>query len=278
MLCLLASGVLDCCDGELARLRGTSSRLGHVLDVVGDTLVAVALLAGIALRLLHAGTFPGWPALVALLLGVAGAFAVVTWSEATAVRRRRVARWENGVLDGVLGPLTTRDWYVFPVAFALAGRLGWLVPAAAVGAHVFWLVTLVLLLRVLRAAQLQGSAAARPPVALRRLGERGERIARVDPTGACRARRRATRAAPIVAAPESTTSTNGCASAKAIGEAVERQPAARPRAAVRAARASSGRSFASVSRPLACTSFTMTPRPASCAAASAGARARARGR
>lgn len=159
ILCLLASDVLDCCDGELARLRGTSSRLGHALDVVGDTLVAVALLAGIALHLLHAGTFPGWPALVALLLGVAGAFAVVTWSEATAVRRRRVARWENGVLDGVLGPLTTRDWYVFPVAFALAGRLGWLVPAAAVGAHVFWLVTLVLLLRVLRAAQLQGSAA-----------------------------------------------------------------------------------------------------------------------
>lgn len=156
---LLASGVLDCCDGELARFRGTSSRLGHALDVVGDTLVAVALLAGIALHLAHAGTFPGWPALVALLLGVVGAFAVITWSEATAARRHQIACWENGVLDGVLGPLTTRDWYVFPVALALAGRLGWLVPAAAAGAHVFWLVTLVLLLRVLRAAQLQGSAA-----------------------------------------------------------------------------------------------------------------------
>ena len=44
------------------------------------------------------------------------------------------------------------------LAFALAGRLHWLVPGAAVGAHVFWLVTLVLLLRVLRAAQVQGSA------------------------------------------------------------------------------------------------------------------------
>jgi hypothetical protein len=68
-------------------------------------------------------------------------------------------RWENRALDRVLGPLTTRDWYAFPVAFALAGRLEWLVPAAAVGAQVFWLVTLALLLRVLRAAQLQGSAA-----------------------------------------------------------------------------------------------------------------------
>jgi len=148
VLCLLASGVLDCSDGELARLRGESSRLGHVLDVAGDTLVAVALLAGIVLRLTASGQFPGWPALLALSLGVAGGFTVIT-----------VACWENRVLDGILGPLTTRDWYVFPVAFALAGRLAWLVPAAAAGAHVFWLVALVLLLRVLRAAQLQGSAA-----------------------------------------------------------------------------------------------------------------------
>ena len=159
VVCLLASGVLDCSDGELARLRGESSRLGHVLDVAGDTLVAVALLAGIVLHLAGAGQFPGWPALLALSLGVVGGFTVITLSEATEARRHRVACWENRVLDGVLGPLTTRDWYVFPVAFALAGRLAWLVPAAAVGAHIFWLVTLVLLLRVLRAAQLQGSAA-----------------------------------------------------------------------------------------------------------------------
>jgi len=159
VLCLLASGVLDCSDGELARLRGESSRLGHVLDVAGDTLVAVALLAGIVLRLTASGQFPGWPALLALSLGVAGGFTVIKVSEATEARRHRVACWENRVLDGILGPLTTRDWYVFPVAFALAGRLAWLVPAAAAGAHVFWLVALVLLLRVLRAAQLQGSAA-----------------------------------------------------------------------------------------------------------------------
>jgi len=156
--CLVASGILDCCDGELARLRHAESGLGHVLDVAGDTLVAVALLAGIVRRLVRSGPVPGWTVLAALGLGVAGAFAAITWSEVTEPRRRRVARWENRVLDGVLGPLTTRDWYVFPVAFALAGRLGWLVPAAAVGAHVFWIVTVGLLVRVLRAAQLQGSA------------------------------------------------------------------------------------------------------------------------
>jgi 1L-myo-inositol 1-phosphate cytidylyltransferase / CDP-L-myo-inositol myo-inositolphosphotransferase len=158
VVCLVASGILDCCDGELARLRHAESRLGHVLDVAGDTLVAVALLAGIVRRLVRSGPVPGWPVLAALGLGVAGAFGAITWSEVTEARRRRVSRWENRVLDGVLGPLTTRDWYVFPVAFALTGRLGWLVPAAAVGAHVFWVVTLVLLLRVLRVSQVHGSA------------------------------------------------------------------------------------------------------------------------
>ena len=57
-LCLLVSGVLDCSDGELARLRGESSRLGHALDIAGDTLVAVALLVGIVLRLVGSGQSP----------------------------------------------------------------------------------------------------------------------------------------------------------------------------------------------------------------------------
>jgi phosphatidylglycerophosphate synthase len=158
LCCLVASGVLDCSDGDLARRRGTTSRLGHALDVTGDTVVSLALLGGIGRRLERAGALPGWPVLVALGLGVACAFAVITWSEATEAHRHRVGRWENRVLDWVLGPLTTRDWFLFPAAFALAGRLDWLVPAAAVGAHAFWLLTLVLLRRVLRAAQVQGSA------------------------------------------------------------------------------------------------------------------------
>jgi phosphatidylglycerophosphate synthase len=153
VVCLVVSGVLDCSDGELARLRAAESRRGHWLDVTGDTLVHVALLAGIVARLAQAGRWPrtGW--LVLLGAGVVAAFAAITWSEQTENRRRRVEGWENRVLGGVLSPLTTRDWYVFPVAFALAGRLPWLVPAAAVGAHVFWLVVVILVARLLGRAQ-----------------------------------------------------------------------------------------------------------------------------
>lgn len=149
---LIASGVLDCCDGEIARLRFAESKLGHWLDITGDTVVHVALLAGVAVRIARTATFPGWPTLALLLVGVIGAFAVMTWSEETEARRHRIDAWENDLLDGVLSRLTTRDWHVFLIAFAIAGRLDLLVPAAAVGAQVFWLTVLVLLLRVLRRA------------------------------------------------------------------------------------------------------------------------------
>jgi phosphatidylglycerophosphate synthase len=152
VLLLIASAVLDCSDGELARVRCAESRVGHWLDVAGDTVVHVALLAGISARIARAGGAPGWPVLGALFLGVLGAFAVITWSEETEARRHRVEAWENRLLDGVLSPLTTRDWHVFPVLLALVGRLDLLVPAAAAGAHAFWLAGLVLVRRVLRRA------------------------------------------------------------------------------------------------------------------------------
>jgi len=153
VLMLLASSVLDCSDGELARLSHAESKLGHWLDITGDTAVHLALLAGIGARIAGMGSAPGWPVIVLLGFGVVAAFGVVTWSDDTEARRRRVPGWENRVLDGVLSPLSTRDWHVFPVAFAVAGRLDLLVVGAAFGANVFWVATLVVLLRVLRRAR-----------------------------------------------------------------------------------------------------------------------------
>jgi phosphatidylglycerophosphate synthase len=151
VVALLLSGILDCCDGEIARIRFTESRVGHLLDIVGDTLVHAALLAGIARHLAHRGAWPGLPTLGMLAVGVVASFAAITWSEATETRRHRAAgAWENRVLENVLSPLTTRDWYVFPVAFALAGRLDALVVAAAWGAQAFWIVVVTLVARVMR--------------------------------------------------------------------------------------------------------------------------------
>jgi len=149
---LVVSGVLDCSDGELARRRHAESRSGHLLDVVADTLVHLSVFAGVVLALRRAGVSPDPRLLIVLLVGALAAFAAITWSEATEARRRRVACWENHILDGVLSPLTTRDWYVFPLAFALAGRLDALLVGAAVGAQVFWVSVVALVASVLRRA------------------------------------------------------------------------------------------------------------------------------
>ena len=55
-----ASGVLDCVDGELARLRLVSSRLGEWLDSMTDEITTLALLAGIGVGLHRAGESALW--------------------------------------------------------------------------------------------------------------------------------------------------------------------------------------------------------------------------
>jgi phosphatidylglycerophosphate synthase len=150
VLCLIASGVLDCCDGELARLRFSESNIGHALDVTGDTLVHAALVAGLSTRFVELATTPTWPTLLLLSIGIAGAFAAISWAESVEDERRRVPSFENRLLDGLLSPLSTRDWYVFPLALAALGWLEVFPLAAAIGANVFWPVAVVATARALR--------------------------------------------------------------------------------------------------------------------------------
>lgn len=67
---LFASAVADCADGQLARLRGTSSRFGRMLDGVADLVVASAAVAGAILVIWRKHHDPAWVGLAALLLSV----------------------------------------------------------------------------------------------------------------------------------------------------------------------------------------------------------------
>jgi len=58
VLLFVASDVLDSADGQLARLRGTSTRTGRILDGVSDSLRFVNLYAHLGARLFVAGR--GW--------------------------------------------------------------------------------------------------------------------------------------------------------------------------------------------------------------------------
>ena len=75
LLLLLASDVLDSADGQLARLRVTSTRLGAVLDGLSDYARFLNLYVHLGIRLLRAGTFPlATIVLLAVLAGLSQSF------------------------------------------------------------------------------------------------------------------------------------------------------------------------------------------------------------
>jgi hypothetical protein len=81
------SYVLDCADGQLARLKGASSPVGAHLDFLMDELKAFALIAAIAVRLWLPGRDPRW-----LLEGLGGLVVVAgAISLTTFVRRPEYA-------------------------------------------------------------------------------------------------------------------------------------------------------------------------------------------
>src|SRR5213592_5217293 len=65
----IVSDVFDSADGQLARLRGTSTRFGRALDGISDNLRFVNLYFHLMYRLAHAGVW--WPG-AALLVACAG--------------------------------------------------------------------------------------------------------------------------------------------------------------------------------------------------------------
>jgi phosphatidylglycerophosphate synthase len=146
VLLLVASVVLDCVDGDLARLELAQSPAGARLDVVGDYLVHVAVFAGLATGLLRGGLPPSgaWAAL-GLLTGVGAAMtAVHVLFVRPALRQGGDLHWRGdaGSLRGrpgasVAEKLASRDYTYLLLLLAAIGHLEWFLYAAAGGAWVF---------------------------------------------------------------------------------------------------------------------------------------------
>ena len=95
-LLLQFSVVLDCCDGEIARVKFMESPLGDWLDIACDTVVSIAIFLGIGVAVWRDGT--AQHALVlASLLAVGGtlSFPFVTLAEKTEAMGERRQGWED---------------------------------------------------------------------------------------------------------------------------------------------------------------------------------------
>jgi len=146
------SAVLDCSDGEIARIKFMESRLGDYLDLTLDAAANIAVLVGIAHGAWSAGALRevalvGW----AVGLGVLVTFPIVTYAE------RRLpplaASREHRLAQRLVGVLSTRDFSALIFVAALTATLPWFIRGAAIGANVFWVLLLVLLFRGRTASQ-----------------------------------------------------------------------------------------------------------------------------
>ena len=147
-LLLQGSVVLDCCDGEVARVKFLESPFGDVLDIVCDTVVTIAIFVGMGVAVWKDGASShALPLAGMLVLGGCLAFPLVTLAEKTEVMGERRGGWEDGLMKRLVASLTTRDVSVVIFASALMGKLLWFLWGAAIGAQVFWLLLFWLLWR-----------------------------------------------------------------------------------------------------------------------------------
>jgi phosphatidylglycerophosphate synthase len=136
------AAVIDCSDGEVARLTFTESPFGAWLDGALDNVVHMAIFGGIAIGAYSrtAGGEYGWQWLVlgaAAILGNALSFALVSKGQkirtSSGWNSPRHAAWYGFVVKNV----ATRDFSVVVLLFAVFGRLEWFLWIAAIGSTIF---------------------------------------------------------------------------------------------------------------------------------------------
>lgn len=136
------AAIIDCCDGEVARLTFTESPFGAWLDLVLDNIVHMAIFAGIAVGLYTARISQAdeW---VPVALGVAAVtgnsicfFLVEKVQKIKAMNGWKApahAAWADLMLKNV----ASRDFSVALLGFALFDQLYWFLTFAAVGSLLF---------------------------------------------------------------------------------------------------------------------------------------------
>jgi archaetidylinositol phosphate synthase len=135
-LLMVMSNFLDHCDGELARISGKCSRVGHVYDLASDALVTVLVFVALGIGV---GAHLALPLPPAALGGLAGcAIALIFYLRMQIEERVGKA----GTLQASLGGFETEDvLYLFPIATLCDRTAALLIAAAAVAPlYAIWVI------------------------------------------------------------------------------------------------------------------------------------------
>jgi phosphatidylglycerophosphate synthase len=130
------AAILDCCDGEVARLKFLESPLGEQLDIILDNLVHIAIFAGIAWGASRTG-WGAW-ALVLGTMAIIGNLAAFQIVQTARRKRTQINGPQRHRIDAIFNRLVSRDFSVIILAFAFLGHLPWFLALAAIGSNIFW--------------------------------------------------------------------------------------------------------------------------------------------
>lgn len=136
---LQLSAIVDCVDGDLARVLFKESPLGKWLDIVGDQVVHIGVFVCIGIGLYRAGsTAPVLPLAASAAIGVVISFLIVMRGLMQPESQR------NSRLQKLIDATTNRDFSVLLLILAFVGKLEWFLWLTAIGVHVFWVLALSL--------------------------------------------------------------------------------------------------------------------------------------
>ena len=159
-LVFLLTSILDGCDGEIARAKKMTSKLGGWLDLWGDNIVHVAVFYGLSRGLYKDVGHPEY-----LLLGNAAVFGTLLSASLASVQTWKNQRQKDGesLFTSVVGDaervsdspfkkklvamsdaLARRDFIYGVVLLAFIGHLEWFLWALAIGVNIYAIVLIVL--------------------------------------------------------------------------------------------------------------------------------------
>lgn len=149
-LLLVLSNFIDHTDGELARISGKTSRIGHLYDLASDALVTVLLFGGIGMGVAAASP-DHYPLPVPLSASALGWIAGIAVALIFFLRMRVEDRvGKAGTKQASVGGFETEDvLYLMPLVTLFDGTRGFLI-AAAIGAPIFALLVIADYVRVMR--------------------------------------------------------------------------------------------------------------------------------
>ena len=136
------SAIVDCCDGDVARLTFQESAFGERLDLIGDNVVHMAIFAALG----WAGyTHGGGEVFLALALLAIIGNGLSLWF-VTRVKAR--ARQESGPRptgparsEFIVKHMASRDFSIVVLFFAFGNLLSVFLWLAAIGSNIFWMLT-----------------------------------------------------------------------------------------------------------------------------------------